>query len=329
MTRTITHYRTETRCCESEPYQVYDRTWKQEARVIWPAGTELTGDEKESLKLTLSGTEKAPKVKMELKDTIFNYAVAKTENRAGVVYLTLSWKPHLTKKELGDKSIGTVGIEFEADKVTVLIEDKMTNPRILTNYKIGLKEKGQTVLLGETSEVVRDGKIVKAVFPGTFSAEKNYTVGIGIARNGIVATAPVSFTLAKDVAAEAIDKAALKNAANISGFTMTGYGAAAVILFKDATKAYKTVSTVYLVKVSLLVAKKYEPLGEKLFSRSELQLDKNGRFNVALKTALGLSDEALAKIVKKSSLKIEVLTTRKSERLGEVKLTKSATLTVK
>ena len=327
-TRTVTKYTQETRCCRSEPYDAFSHYWNQPVEVRFPAEAALNDGEQEKITFKLGGTEGNPKVTVDSSASIFRYKITRAVVSSGVLVVDLNFAPHITVKEAGAAAIGDVSLDFQAQGVEVRIQDKISNIRVQNVYQISIFEKGATTAIGQTSAVTREGTLVKAAIAGTFDAEKDYVVQIDVARAGIVLQGPVKFSVKKNVAAEKLDINKLKNKELVGKFSLAGLKETTTLRFVDQAPSYKTVKTLYAVRVSMTVNKKVEILFQGQVDRLTLTKDKDGRLLIPLKSALNAPDEQLAKLVKGKTIKVDLVTTRTSRRTGEINLKRAVDLTL-
>lgn len=326
-TVTVTKYRTEWRCCETSSMTVYDHTWTQNVTVEFPPETALLPGEKERIGVRLAGDEGAPQVKIDSSEAIFRYKVDKAEVRGGRLEVTLACVPFLSESLTGPKSIGSAAVEFDTKSVTVKIQDKMTNPRVASTYKIAITERGGTTPIAQTETVTRNGVLVTAKLDVELDADKDYTVLIGVSRNSFMMPKPVSFSLERKIPAEALDRKKIADRGLVHHFFLDGTLDATKFGFRDDSPAYRTVKTEYAFRVSVITKNGAQVIAEKRVDRQSLVADKKKNLLVALRD-LGATDEALKTLVKRTKLKVDIEVLRSSKRIGQVKFARKAELRI-
>jgi hypothetical protein len=326
-TVSVTKYREETQCCETQTYTQFDHVWKQDVVVNFPPETTLLAGEKEKVVFSLAGNEMAPAVHLESSGGIFHYKIVKTEVKADVLYVDLASVPFLTDKTVGASSIGTAALVFGPAGITFNFQDKMANPRIASTYKISVTEKASNVVLGETTSVSQVGVVASAQIAGLFDAEKDYDVTIGIGRSGFMLIKPVQFIVTRKIGAESLDRNEIRDASLVHHFALTGIGEDTKLVFHDDSPLYSTVHSQYDIKVSLIAKTGAVLLGEKSLDRQSLLRDAKKNYTVALKD-VGITDDALKTLVKNVKLRFEMTIDRTSKRIGDVKLARKADLVV-
>jgi hypothetical protein len=327
-TRTVTAYRTETRCCQSVPHSVPDHVWAQAVELIFPVEAALNASETEKIEVTLAGSESTPSVKVDSRHAIFKYSIVRQDVSNGVLNVQLAIVPTLTDKDLGVKTIGSVTLDFQAAELDVRIQDASTNPRVLSSYDVRILEKGTTVVLGETMAVVREGLIVRAPISGQFDPEKDYIVQITVARSGVVVVAPVQFSVVKTILAEKIDAKKLASKVMVGHFSTVGRQDALVLRFRDDAGSYKTVRTDYAFTISLKDKKVLTPVAAGSVNNQALKMDKDGHLLVPLKDTFKVDPAVLALLVKHKTLTVQLVVTRSSKRIGQITITQLSDVSI-
>ena len=300
--------------------------------VHFPSDAILTGNETEKLAFSLAGVEGRPAVAVENLDTIFKYEIARQTVQGGALIVNLAVKSSLSADEIGAKSIGSLGIEFQAQGVELRLQDRVKNPRVNSTYKIQIRQSGSQTVLGETSAVTRDGLLVFAKIPGTFAPTTNYAVDLDIARGGVLLRDPVNFKLVKELKVEKPDLVKLKDAKLVGKFTVNGSGPTLDIRFADETPDYKSVRTRYAIRISLVKGTATELLGQKLIDRDGLLLAGNTRQIVSLRDDLGFDVNTIAKLKRGQKIKVELVAQRTGPGFAQesqaIKVSKSVELTI-
>ena len=322
-TRTVTRYRTESRCCQSVAHSVPDHVWSQPVELRFPAEAALFAGETEKLEVSLAGTEATPSVKIASRQAIFRYAIVRQDLSGGVLVATLAVVPTLTEKDLGAKTIGSVTLDFQAAELEVRIQDAVKNPHITSAFDVRIFEKGTTTVLGETTAVVREGLVVRAPLAGAFDAEKDYVVQLSVTRSGAMVVAPVTFLVEKTILAEKLDLKKLADKSQLGSFSTNGNLDALVLRFRDGAAGYKTVKTEYAFKIALKDKKGLTPVAAGSVDNQALKLDKDGRVLVPLKDTFHLDAATVALLAKNKTLSIQLVVTRTSKRIGQISITRT------
>ena len=332
-TRTVTEWKEEMICCRTWQEEVFDHYWVQAVKLAFPADAPMNAGEAEDVTFVLAGSEKRPAVELKQKALIYRYAVASSKLENGVLNVALTTKPYVTKDQIGPKSIGAASIDFLEGGVELSIVDAFTHARVASSYRLLIQERKGTQVLGETTQLKREGKILKAAFAGAFDEGKDYVVTLVASRAGQVLSAPLTFTVEKTVKAEALDLKALKSASAVSSFTLVGKHEKLVLRFVDATKNYKTAKTKYQIKLTIPASKKGEApveIASAEFERLGVAVDKQGRSMIPLGAGgFKIPAETLKTFNKGKLVQADVAIARTSRRFPGIKLAKVAKLQVR
>jgi hypothetical protein len=102
-TRTVTKYRDEQRCCRTETRQVFDRQLQFQVEVHFPADTDLSDDQVETLKIILTAASaNSANIELELLDTQHDYVIARQSVSGATIRVELetSEAKFLTEQDL-------------------------------------------------------------------------------------------------------------------------------------------------------------------------------------------------------------------------------------
>ncbi|MGZ3712184.1 MAG: hypothetical protein ACXVBE_10515 [Bdellovibrionota bacterium] len=327
-TRQITKWQN---VCRDEPYdyEVYDHTWEIPVQVIFPAETVLREGEQEKISFDMDGSERKPKVTIDQSKAIFHYAIQSSVWANNLLTVTLVSKPYLNAKDVGAKNIGAAFLEFNEASTTLRVEDKFSRIRVTTSYKATLTDRKSKAVVGETSELVRDGNYFKAKLPGALDSSKDYVLTLNVHRTGIMLTpGNIDFSVTKTVKAEALDMGKLKSNSLIGHFRIKGVKEAVTMGFRDESPEYVTASSRYKIEVFASRNKEKVAIGSGEFTRKDLKADKDHVFQISFKDDLKMDAANLALLVKKVKLDVVVTATRESKRFAAITVKKTGSLQI-
>jgi hypothetical protein len=319
------------RLCRDEPYdyEVYDHSWTTPVKVTFPAETILLPGESEKISFSLEGSENKPKISIDQSKGVFHYGIQSSTFADSVLTVVLISKPFLNAKDVGEKNIGAAFLEFNVQSTTVRVEDKFSRMRVNSTYKLTLSDKKSKAVLGEATELAKEGNYLKVELLGALDSPKDYVLTLAVHRSGIVISPQtVDFQVVKTVKAETVDMHKLKSASAISHFRIKGVKEKVILGFRDESPDYITASSSYKVEVFTSRNKEKVAIGSAEFTRKSLTKDKDNQFQISFKSDLKMDDATLALLGKKVVLEVQVTTSRESKRFPTISFKNTASLKI-
>ncbi|WII71008.1 hypothetical protein QJS83_11100 [Bdellovibrio sp. 22V] len=316
-TRTVTRYRDKQVCCKTEYRDVFDHTYSVPVTVIFPAETQLVGNEQETFSVKLSGTEAAPSVTFTVREAIFGYQILRQENHAGGVLIELKTVPLYTQAQLGAASIKNLSLEEVTNGSIIRFQDQGLKKRIATRYAYQIKEVGSPDVL-IAGELVGGPAQVEIRLAQVLEDNKEYQLELRLQRQGLPLAGPV------DEVVTALKKVTpLKNAElhmrrdQINTFEIRGERSAAKLLFRDQSPADEGVRTVYKIEI-LIGGESGTVVATKELAREQMPMATKGFFKLGLAQDIGVSASILEDKARRGKLvTARVTTTRTNPRLNE------------
>lgn len=292
-TRTVTRYRQEERCCVTKERKVLDRTLSAQVVVEFPAEASLEANEREVFQLELVETEGRSDLSVQFKQSIYSYqpVVQKISENQFVVKMQVI--PTYDSAELGDPTIADVTLTSLGKAVRLNFLDKGVLKKVKTDYVIQLIDSQSGVEIG--SQAIQDHRNPRATFVFNYALQPQAPVlaRIQVQRSGVVLSAPLSFVAERALAVaaeEKYDPTAYKDKTKVGKFSLGGSRQDLVVYFRDLTEDIPQVQSQYQFQISL----GSRVLAEKIFDRSELQVDSSGRYALPVATGFGVSEADLA-----------------------------------
>lgn len=316
-TRTVTRYRDKEVCCKTEYRQVFDRQYSVPVSILFPAGTELTADEKETFMLALSGTEAAPIVTLTPKETIFGYKIANRQMHAGGIQIELQTIPRHTVEELGAASIKNLRLDETPTGAVISFSDEGLRTRVQTRYLYQIREVGASDVL-VTGEIQAGSKAIRHDIAQSLVENHEYQLELRLLRQGLTLAGPVDQTLTvlKKVTPMKSEDLHMRRD-QVRDFEVRGRGPAADLFFTDMSPQDEGVRTIY--KIEILLGDERAPVAAtREIAREVMPQGTKDFFKVSLHKDLGISSKELAdKVRKGKSVTVRLMTTRESPRLNE------------
>ncbi|UOF01334.1 hypothetical protein [Bdellovibrio reynosensis] len=316
-TRTVTRYRDKEVCCKTVYRDVFDHTYTVPVTVNFPAETQLTGQEKETFQIVLSGTEANPQVSFTVKQSIFGYQVDSQENHGGGIIITLKAVPLYSVEQLGRVSIKGLALEETINGSIIRFVDQGLKPRVLSRYAYQIREVGSNELI-VAGELAASLEQVEIRLDQALEDNKEYQLDLRLQRQGL----PLSGTV--DEFLSAIKKVTpLKNAElhmrkdQINTFEIRGETTDAKLLFRDQSPADEGVHTIYKIEI-LIGDANGTVVATKEFLRESAPMATKGFFKIHLAQDLGVPTSILNEKVRHRKLvTARVTTTRTNPRLNQ------------
>ncbi len=201
-TRTVTKYRTVTKCCVTKYRDEFSHKLSLDVRITFPPQAALFENEFEKFRISLQGTESKPDILFEVLDSVFGYKVIRKDVRAGSAHIELGLVAKYNQQNLGANSISKVELTGSDEALSeLLIHDAGLKPRVMTQYRFQILQKGSTEALvkGETQSHHATGEVISVSLTKSLPADVDYLVQISATRSGIVLDGPFSFTVNRDV----------------------------------------------------------------------------------------------------------------------------------
>lgn len=309
--------------------EVYDHTWSFAVQVKFPADAGLLPGETETLVFQMAGSEGRPKITIDQSQAVLHYVIAKSKFENGTLNVELATKPYLSARDVGDKNLGSFAIEFGDESSAFSFVDKFSRARVTTEYKLVVTERKSKTVVGEFTELKREGNKFFGTVPAPIDSGKDYAFTLEVSRVGtVILGGSARFKVAKLVRAEVLDTHALKSASQIDNFSLLGVQDKLELRFRDHTKNYATAKSFY--KVEVREDKDGPTLGSFTFSRKEAKTDRDGRFVLSLANDLKVDPAVLATWVKGKRLAVGITVTRQSKRLpADIFVAKGAVLKIR
>lgn len=315
-TRTVTRYRSETRCCETRYRTEFDYQASLNVTVLVPAEAVLENAEKETFKVAMTASNK---VELTQTSTLYGYKVASQQVSGSEVVIKLELAPKYTAAELGDKTISGTSMAISSKGSSVSFSDAGLRAKVRTNYQVLIIEKATSHVL-ETSDVIASAGQAKmtVALKGAYSGDVEYLVRLQIQRDGLPLGQTLQFvkdfTRSKDPM-----KVELFDGRVVAIPKISGTGKAARVVFKDGSPETSEVTTSYTIKIVvpggfLNLGKK--TLVEKTVSLASVSRSKAQIVDIAL-SKLGADAELLqSSMASGKKVSIDVTVKRQGARLN-------------
>lgn len=261
-TRTVTRYRTETRCCETRYRDVFDHAESLPVEILFPAGSELFGNESETATVDWVSSEKA---ELQIKSDIFKYQVVNEGLRGGIYRFELGLVAQYSQDELGAKSM-SVKTGWEKTQAKLVIKDKGLRPRVKTTYQFIVKQGSTVVSQGE--KINDKGQDIEVLLGELPYADVAYQVEYQVVREGAVLQEAIKFGAALNIPAM-LSRDSLGEK-SIDGLVLVIKDGKAKISFKDLANA-EGVKTSFTFSVHDLDSKELIEQGDGSYTKQAKQ----------------------------------------------------------
>lgn len=318
-TRTVTKYRTETRCCETRYRDVFDHTAQLKVNVVFPAGSELEGNESETLLVKMTAENQGT---FKIQQSIFGYTIQSESVANGVLRLILALAPKYQAGDLGQATIQNLSFVENAKKAQIQFVDSGLRPRVQTQYQYQILEK-------ETERVIEEGTLGSTgsqdvVVKGKeiLNPDLAYFVKISVTRTGVVLAATETFLVTADKIKGQLKPDDFANKALFKDPRLRNGGGDTELLLHDQSPDHPEVVTIYSIEVQ----HKSGFLGRswKTFANAQQKrlanVDAQGIQHFSFVRDLKVSEKDVDAYAKSGkTLNVKITVTRKSPRLNSGK----------
>ncbi|HWU43068.1 MAG TPA: hypothetical protein VN132_06510, partial [Bdellovibrio sp.] len=328
-TRTVTKYRDEDRCCQTQYRSVLDHQWNLKVQVQFPQGTELMDNEQETFTVEIAGSEAAADVKFTSVSTIFGYQILSKKVDHGVATVALKQVPRFKADDLKEKTLQNFTATPTAAGLTYQFLDNGQFPRVVSQHQIVLQDVVTHQVVAQSEVRANGQRQVAGDLAINWDYTHNYEVVLKIHRQGsVIEGGVVDFQITQPLQM-VLDMAALKDENKISS-SIVGSLNSAQIVFKDATLPYATVSTKYYISViRKTIFGSNKVMAEKGYSRTSLKANGDGAFAISAKE-IGVSDsDAKSYLSSGSKIQIVIQVDRVTSDGQKIEFWKSANVQVK
>ena len=316
-TRTVTRYRDKQVCCKTEYVQVFDRQYTVPVSILFPAGTELVGAEKETFTVVLSGTEAAPVVSLTPKETVFGYKIARQQKYGGGIQIELQTIPRYTVEELGAASIKNLRLDETAMGSVISFSDEGLKARVQTRYLYQIREVGASEVL-VTGEIQAGSKSIRQDVAQHLEESREYQLELRLLRQGLTLAGPVNqvLTAIKKVTPMKSEDLHMRRD-QIRTFEVRGRGVEARLFFIDMSPQDEGVKTIYKIEI-LLGGGRAPVAATREIAREAMPMGTKNFFKVSLLDDMGISSKELTdKVRKGKTVTVQLTTTRENPRLNQ------------
>lgn len=330
-TRTVTKYRTETRCCVTKQRQVFDHQWTQAVTIQFPADAPLYVGEKESLQVSLTGSEGQPQVIVQMLDSVYGYQVVRQDVTPGLIVVALQTRPKFTAAELGAGTLKGLELVIQGTgQAYVRFQDAGRKTRVDSTYQVTVLEDGTNAVLAQANLAQMTGAWVQIPLTMPLAIEKKYSVVLDVNRVGsVIAEGQVRFQ-AQSTYVGVLDMNVQKDNSKIHVIGIEGSGLNAVAVFQDLAPAHPEMKTTYKISTSRRGSGGSEVyMQDKSLEPATLSVGVDGYYRVSF-ADLGVSADNLIRYFRSGdSVKVDLEVFRTSPRIsGKIPLWEGKTLLV-
>lgn len=330
-TRTVTKYRTETRCCVTKTREVFDHQWTQPVTVIFPAQATLNAGERESIQLTLTGSEQAPQVNLQILDSVYGYQVLRQDVTPGLIVIELGLTPKYTPGDLGSVTIQGLQLQVPGNAPSsVRFQDNGRKNRVVTNYRVTVLDDADQILTQVQSSAANlAAGWVQIQLPVLLPAEKKLQVLLDVNRQGIVIAGGSTDFQVQTVYTGVLDLNVQKDNSKIKIVDIEGSQDAATLVFQDLAPAHPDVQTTYKISTSRKSGGKTAYMQDRSFDRNDLALGADGNYRLTFRE-LGVSDANLLEhFASGDSVTVSLEVFRQAPKAGRIPLWQGKTISIR
>lgn len=184
-TRTVTKYRSETRCCRTEYRSVFDHQQQLDVVLNFPAGSELVMGEDESFLITLAGNEAAPSILFRALKQMNQYRVLSQSIQGHTITVQIESTPlPIDLQAVGANSVSGLRLKIMEDNTGIVVfEDNGQIGRLRTQYNLVIKNGGGAII--HTQTVAYSGQPQHRItLDRKLSLQDDHTLEMTVQRSG-------------------------------------------------------------------------------------------------------------------------------------------------
>jgi len=322
--RTVTRYRQETRCCVTRYQDVFDRQLQVKAQLIFPAETVLVGSETEKFRISLSGDDANPQIKVSVVNSVFGYAPEVKYLGGNQFQVQMNLKAKLSAKDFGKDKISALAVIADGTSNFIQVRDLGTRSRFVTSYEAKvLDAKSNAVLAIATWQTLSEQKNHEVKLTNAageagaallIKPTTKVKIALKVQRSSLLLDQPVSFeSTAAGTVAKALeyDTKPFLDPTLVGKIVVSGKLDAAVLSFVDSTKNNAEVVSKYTISVSTVEG---TLIGSSVHARKDLKADSSGRYKLALKKDMGFAADKLALLKAGTEISVDMEIERSGRR---------------